>query len=730
MRPLSRRAFLGHASAAVTLPWLVQAAAGGPASAAGSAGTAAAGWGDADYWAFADRVQPLLENVWSPSDRMYHLSGSAGETSVNANLLYVHAAAALSDHHGPCRNDPRAAALARRLCESPPYLIGSTNRLLFAEQALADLIRGHDPTADLIAHANRDQTHPWGWGATMHGYGGQHVVIDAAVAAGLAMAFRAREALGLPESTVAAIRDRISRCAYSTFYVFPSLRLNQINWPIEIYTAAADVTGETALLAHDTRLQLSRFARALTRIIPPWKLPFTGAGYRFHYLPHLPYSRVNLDSAEYASIVCKAILFYEGARRAGMQPLSEREETTMRAWVERVTCGYWTHGGYLNWDTGLSFDRWHQGKKHGICLPALLAVAASPRFRPRAAYAGWAKYMFDQGLVLYARWMDQAGGAPPPAVCFGITRTGSARGDDLLYAARVACDAAQAVVWGLGGMSAVEPPPLYAYDPDIGRLAVTTPAYNTAVLAVNMGAVPYGGMELARLYDGQQRVAAGVGGVPPAAFGVSVIDHRSQRRTESQRGRRRPSLARPPLRLTRAPRGTQRHLIAHPRKAYAGPFTYLDAEGWTSSATAAIRTRHRFRRDWVESEWTILPRRGRGLQTVRVLFPSWGHRATITVVLADRRRIPFLTGTIPLAGVSWFEVQGKDTGYVIVPRGRLPGSARLLHPVPQSSAPDPGATLAFEVLSRARARRRTVTVRVAPASPDQAAAVAAKLARG
>ena len=79
------------------------------------------------------------------------------------------------------------------------------------------------------------------------------------------MAFRAREVLELPESTVAAIRDRVSRCAYSTFYEFPSLRLNQINWPIEVYTAAAEVTGETHLLAHDTRLQLSRFARALTK---------------------------------------------------------------------------------------------------------------------------------------------------------------------------------------------------------------------------------------------------------------------------------------------------------------------------------------------------------------------------------------------------------------------------------------------------------------------------------
>jgi hypothetical protein len=725
MRPLTRRTFLSRASAAMAVPWILQSASG-PASAQAST---AAGWANADYWALADRILLLLDRDWSPQERLYDLSATAGETSINANLLYVHAAAALSGHDGPCRNDARAGALARRLCESPPYLIGSTERLLFAKRALADLMRGEDPTEELIAHADKDQTHPWGWGNHMRSTGGQHVVIDAAVAAGLAMAFRARDVLELPESTVSAIRDRISRCAYSTFYEFPSLRLNQINWPIEIYTAAAEVTGETHLLAHDTRLQLSRFARALTKRVSPWKLPFTGPGYRFHYLPHLPHSRVNLDSAEYASIVCKVILFYDGARRAGMRPLSQREEQAMRAWVERVTCGYWTHAGYLNWDTGLSFDRWHQGKKHGLCLPALLAVAASPTLRPRKAYAGWAKSMFDHGLALYGRWMDESRGLPP-AVAFGIRRTGRTRGDDVLYAARIACDAAQAVAWGLGKAPSRTPPPLYAYDPDIGRLAVTTPTYNTAVLAVNMGAVPYGGMELARLFDGQQRVAAGVGGVPPAAFGASVVDHRSGRRTESQRGRRRPNLSRPPLRLTRAPRGTGRHLAAHPRHAYAGPFTQLDAEGWTSSSTARIRTRHHFRRDWIESEWTIFPRAGGRRQTARVLFPSWGAHATVTAVLADGRRVRMHSGQLALAGVRWFDVQGKDTGYVVVPRGRVPGKARLLHPAPQSSAPDPGPTLALEVLRRQRARLRRVTVRVAPAGPGQSAAVAARLQRG
>ena len=221
-------------------------------------------------------------------------------------------------------------------------------------------------------------------------------------------------------------------------------------------------------------------------------------------------------------------------------------------------------------------------------------------------------------------------------------------------------------------------------------------------------------------------MAASIGGVPPASFGVSVIDHRSGRRTESQRGRRHGSLAHPPLRLTRAPRGVGTHLAAYPHHAYAGHFEHLDAEGWTRSSTAAIRTRHRFRRHWIETEWTVLPRGGRRRQTVRVLFPSWGKNAEITAVMRDGRRVR-VNDRLSLAGVRWFELRGKDTGYVVVPRGRIPGSARLLHPKAQSSAPSPGPTLAFEVLRNAIARRRQVTVRIAPAAPGQAAAVAARL---
>src|SRR4029079_14047894 len=93
-------------------------------------------------------------------------------------------------------------------------------------------------------------------------------------------------------------------------------------------------------------------------------------------------------------------------------------------------------------------------------------------------------------------------------------------GDASLASARMAANAARAIAAGLGSARASEPPALFAFDPDTGRLAVTTPFYNTAIVPVSQGAFPYGGIELARLYDGDQDVAGHIGGRPPAAFAL------------------------------------------------------------------------------------------------------------------------------------------------------------------------------------------------------------------
>ena len=695
---MSRRDFLVRGAALAAAPYLLESLAAAPAaSAAAGGGDAAAAAARATYFRFCDDLMPHMDRQWS-AQHGYYGGSDPGETMSNAGLLLVHATTARFGHSGAARQDARARSIAANLCIAPAWRGPRTLRA--------------------------DQGHDLGWQSSFTGRGFQHVVVDTAIVRGLAAAYHARDELALPDATVLMIRDRIRRCAYGTFYEFPQLRLNQINWPVEIYAHAAAVLGEPHLLQHDARLQLGRFADHLTRPARGDRVPYTGPGYRFHYLPqNNASSPANVDNAEYANLVCGTIAYYEQARRAGMKELTPAQVRRMKAWIERVLCGYWTHTGYPNWDSGLGFGRWHQTKKFPLCQEALLGIASAPRFQPAPQYGAWAKHLFDSGLSWYATQVSRHGGLPP-AVSFGVATSQSIL-DSRLTAARMMANACRAVIFGLDAITGAAPPPLYAYDPDIGRLAITTPAYNTAIIAVNQGAFPYGGLEPARLFGPGQTVAANVGGTSDACFAIVVRNHRSGRVTHSQRGRRSASLTNPPLRLRTAPRGTARRPIAYPQHAYAGPFREIEAAGTTSGPTADIVSRHRFRAGHIESTWHIAPRAGaRGEHSIRAQFPSWGTSATITAVLRDGTR--HLLGNKPIAinRIAWLHIAGEDGGYVIVIRSRNPpGHARLLHPNTQPSAPNPGPTLALELLTHARLRHRTLTVRYAPAH-DLAAATA------
>ncbi len=73
---------------------------------------------------------------------------------------------------------------------------------------------------------------------------------------------------------------------------------------------------------------------------------------------------------------------------------------------------------------------------------------------------------------------------------------------------------------------------------------------------------------------------------------------------------------------------------------------------------------------------------------VRILFPSWGAKATVTAVMADGRSVKLGSRPLPLTGVAYFFIASRDSGYVVVPGSRrLPGQALLLHPAAQAGAP-------------------------------------------
>ena len=139
-----------------------------------------------------------------------------------------------------------------------------------------------------------------------------------------------------------------------------------------------------------------------------------------------------------------------------------------------------------------------------------LGVAAGEWERPDVETPEELQFVFDRGLELLERTAQREGRLP--LTFFGVD---AAYPHHAKGVARVAGVAARALDHGMGRLPAAPPPSLYAYDPDTGRLAVTTPAYNTAVVPVNQDAFPYGGIELARLFDARQEVAGAVTDLRP-----------------------------------------------------------------------------------------------------------------------------------------------------------------------------------------------------------------------
>ncbi|HET8755940.1 MAG TPA: hypothetical protein VFM58_08020, partial [Solirubrobacteraceae bacterium] len=450
--------------------------------------------------------------------------------------------------------------------------------------------------------------------------------------------------------------------------------------------ATATVSGRADLLRHDYRDQLAAFAAD----------PATfGRGFEFHYDPKLPATAaINLDSPEYANITVHAIAHYGEALRHGMRPLPRPAIRRLQGWVTRLLAGSWTHAGYLNWDTGKGRRRWHSAQYWAFAQQGLLAIATSPAFWRHRVYGRWAKALFDRGLALYQRRAD-ANGGPAPKHMFGV-HTLMEEFD--CFCARMLANAARAVALDLGSRRAEDPPPLYAFDPDTGRLAITTPRYSTAIVPDNRGAFPYGGIDPARLFGPGQTVAANVGGLPPAAFGIVVSSRAGREWLASQHsttGR---------LRIS-GPR--------HRRPPYAGPFRAVTARASVSRGGVRISATHSFRAAAIVSRWQVTCD-GRCRYRVRAHFPTWGA-ATITAIGRDGTRVPLLPRArrVPLTDVAAVEL---GRGYRLVPLARPRGATlSAVRVARQPTNPRPGASLRVELVRHGAFHRRSLAVRIVPA---------------
>jgi hypothetical protein len=247
-------------------------------------------------------------------------------------------------------------------------------------------------------------------------------------------------------------------------------------------------------------------------------------------------------------------------------------------------------------------------------------------------------------------------------------------------------------------MRSARPPALYAFDPSIGRLAITTPTYNTAVMAVSNGAFPYGGIELARLFDADQRVAAGVAPYGASGFGVTVTEGgRVALGTQTPR----PTPPKhPPIVLTRSPRGPVNAGTPYPEHPYAGAFEQVQCACEVQEGDLSVRTTHTFTRDRIHTAWAIRRLDGKRRLAATVRFPSWGRGATISAVLRTGAKVGLGSEPLPLRGISRLEIHCGEgqSGYSLRLHG-APAEANVYatHPAAQSTNARPGSQLVVEL---------------------------------
>ena len=515
------------------------------------------------------------------------------------------------------------------------------------------------------------------------------------------------------------------------FFKYPNMRLNQVNWYLELYVWAAVTTDSPQKWMSQFRNQLTRWCTGATQKRDPWMINNLGPSWSFH---RDPLSSVNdpqnIESNEYACIILDALSYLPEAKQYGLV-LSSHEKKVLKAWSKRAISAYFTHSGYLNWDTGLYLDRWHLGRYWAWSLGGLFAIMLNDE-QGDAADSQHAKWLFDRALATYTRWAKLAGQAVPQTPTYPVKSTLTPNPPDM--AARFVFLATRAVWRDIEKLPNATPPALYAYDPGIGRLTVTTPSYNGAIVAQSNGAFPYGGLDLCRFSDADQRVAASIGGNGAANFGV-VVKHGDDVVVSSSVPRKQNGP--PPLTMTKGPRGKITTGAKYPSTPYAGSFSDLEVTGVRKGGGVTVRSTNHFKPDHILGEWDVS--RGDNDQEldVEVRFPSYGSGAKITAVMKSGSRIAMKKGgaAVALSKVAYFWLRsgGNETGYVVVPLSFTSGAkTAVVKPSKQSSAPLPGLTLLLRPVTNNKTFD-TCKLKVAMAVADTAAtadSVARKLGAG
>ncbi|WP_320672737.1 hypothetical protein [Patulibacter defluvii] len=620
-----------------------------------------------DAWALPDAVLGPMDRLWDGRRGAYVTPDGRISSRLNAEMLRIHAAAALTDHDGPARRDDRIAGLVRFLT-GPAYL-ATTKGLRFGG-------------------SRHNTVHAPGWRQSDAATINQHPSIDATVARALRVAWLARERVALPARDAAAIRTTVVAVATSATFRSPSRLLNQINWNADLYGAAATVGGDPRPLREDYREQLAWFAAHAHVPVHAGRTPNLSAGNGFHYRPDVrpsdPVDRT--DTVEYANVVLGALRYYGQALQAGMKPLPAAQLRILRDWATHTVDADWTPSGYLNWETGKGQSRIHLRQYWALALDgAVMALRGGGAVTGRPDRD--ADLLLARGVRLFRQWAGDAGTILLPATTFGFRSSfENVRSNRLTATVRLASTLAD---WAAGcgcdgrlpGPDRAAAPLLVDLDPGFGRLTVNGPRYATAVAPPT--SVPTGGgLEPAWILNADAAPLGALGGGGEGSLGLALTRDGTPL-LDTQPGEREPDAD---LRLRPLP---------GPDARFAGV---------VRGGAARVAVRHRFTRDRIVTRYAIVPG-GRGVEAA-LRLPSNGRRGTVRCRRLER-------GGSDVPGCppgSAYLVHTAAGATMIAELHGLPRGATvaLRRPPARTMVPRPGiqATIRFPV------RRRLVVERV------------------
>lgn len=643
------------------------------------------GSGPADFWSMADAAVLPLDSFWDAKRGGYvaprNLSDrGALRVRTNAEMLLLHANAVRAGHQGTSQRPDRIEPLVR--------LLTGTMYLPTLDGKVTPTYRdGRSVTAHAPGFSDAG-----GNTSTMH------QSLDAVVMRALAAAWIVRDQVGLPDDARWLIQDRVKAVALSPFWRYPSRLLNQINWNADVYSAYTTVTGDPTLMRNDYRKQLVWFAEHARKRAYDKGTTNLASGLGFHYTPNRGTdTHLNqVDTSEYANITLGALAHLDQAGSVGMAPLPASVHTTLQQWMRRVVYGTWTASGYLNWDSGKGIDRIHLTQYWLLALRGFgTAMEGSKRSGLLSDQQPVARQMAAKAMELYRRRALEHGSVILPASSFGFAGSSlvSDNFDGTTGTARFASTASELALLGLEPRANRKSDPMpdaYSHDESLGRLAVTTSRYATAVVRPWSG-LRSGGIEPSRIIDGRGRAVTGLGGSTTGTLALTLTSGGGLV-LSTQPGRYRASQSKVVVPKSVKDRS------ATLRKA-------LVVTGKDSAKDLKLDLEHRFDKTSIATRYRLDNRRKGSVEAI-LRVPTYGSRITGSLRVGQRISRATLTRGL--------KVTSPDGGRFTVRFSGLPTAARgtVVAGAKQVGNPDPGPELriSFRLPKGKTSIRRTLVI--------------------